>query len=314
MVQSEPIWYDLKGSVKKIIELITEASKNNAELVAFPETFIPGYPVHIWENAANTEMNLKYIKNCLSIDSQEFKSICRQARECEINVVLGFAEREQGDQSSIYMSQAIIDKTGTMVLKRRKIKPTHVERALFGDGKACDLSTVRTLAFENGNFNVGCLNCWEHAQPLLTFNAASQNEQIHVGSWPALLPTDSERLDSMSIHGAHALASAYAIQAQTFYLFSNAIVTDNIYECLDKVPRLFNPGGGGCSGIFSPMGALISEELNPQFDGLLYGDIEKDEIVLAKHFLDVVGHYSRSDLFSMTLHPSNEELVTGRKE
>lgn len=48
VTQAEPAWLDLAASVEKTCRLIDEAASNDAELVAFPECFIPGYPTYIW--------------------------------------------------------------------------------------------------------------------------------------------------------------------------------------------------------------------------------------------------------------------------
>lgn len=43
-IQAEPVWNDLQGGVEKAISLIKEAGKNGANVLGFPEVFIPGYP------------------------------------------------------------------------------------------------------------------------------------------------------------------------------------------------------------------------------------------------------------------------------
>lgn len=43
-IQAEPVWNDLEGGVNKAIALIKEAGKNGANILGFPEVFIPGYP------------------------------------------------------------------------------------------------------------------------------------------------------------------------------------------------------------------------------------------------------------------------------
>jgi hypothetical protein len=45
---AEPRWLDLVAGVEQVIELIAEAARGGAQLVAFPETFLPGYPWWIW--------------------------------------------------------------------------------------------------------------------------------------------------------------------------------------------------------------------------------------------------------------------------
>jgi nitrilase len=48
VTQAEPVWLDLDGSVGKTCELIEQAARNGATLVAFPECWITGYPAWIW--------------------------------------------------------------------------------------------------------------------------------------------------------------------------------------------------------------------------------------------------------------------------
>lgn len=85
-------------------------------------------------------------------------------------------------------------------MKRRKIKPTHMERTLFGEGSGKSLNNVVELA---GIGRVGALSCWEHAQPLLKYHTMSLREQIHVAAWPPLHPFDENGggLCSMSAEG-----------------------------------------------------------------------------------------------------------------
>lgn len=304
VVQSEPDWYNLQGSVKKAIKLIIEAAEGGAELIAFPEVFIPGYPLFLWNNAANVDRNSDYIRNSLSYDSPEFQSIIDTIKEYPINVVLGLSERYK---NSVYIAQCIIDKTGEIVLKRRKLKPTHVERVMYGDGRPSDTKNVENLTFnEAGARAVGGLNCWEHFQPLLTFNSACQHEEIHVGSWPVL--SDSGPYYSQQAAGSLVSASAYALQTQSYYLFACAIATDKILDKIGgKMPEFFS-NALGCSCIFAPDGGKITKDTAPDFDGVIFHDLDMDYIANNKHLVDVVGHYSRPDIISLNVHDSNQEL------
>ncbi|EON99156.1 putative aliphatic nitrilase protein [Phaeoacremonium minimum UCRPA7] len=123
-VQAEPAWNDLQGGVVKVISLIKEASSNGANVVGFPEAFIPGYPWTIWANAAlsNAGFMNEYFHNSLEKDSEEMEQIKAAVREAGVFIVLGYSERFKG---TLYISQSFIDETGTIVHHRRKIKPTH---------------------------------------------------------------------------------------------------------------------------------------------------------------------------------------------
>lgn len=123
--------------------------------------------------------------------------ICEAAAAHQINVSLGFSER---DGSSVYIAQALIDESGKIAMRRRKMKPTHMERTIFGDASGECLARVVPLP-EVGR--VGGLSCWEHIQPLLKYYTFSQNEDIHVAAWPPLddFVNGSPGFFSMSVEG-----------------------------------------------------------------------------------------------------------------
>jgi nitrilase len=104
------------------------------------------------------------------------------AAENHIAVALGYSENEN---NSLYIAQAYIGSDGTILMNRRKIKPTHLERTVFGDGNGSSLLNVVETP---GVGKVGMLSCWEHTQSLLKYHTHSQGEQIHVAAWPPMLP------------------------------------------------------------------------------------------------------------------------------
>ncbi|CCH43705.1 Nitrilase 1 [Wickerhamomyces ciferrii] len=313
VVQSEPVWWDLKGTVAKVNKLIKEAYESGAELIAFPEVFVPGYPVWIWSNPADYLKNANYIDNSLSYDSPEFQSIIDTIKSNPIHVVLGLSER---DHSSIYISQCIIDNHGDVVLKRRKMKPTHAERVLYGDGRSSDLKSVVTLDFkEAGPVEVGCLSCWEHQQPLLRYNSATQHEKIHIGSWPTVNEKYcGENRWCFSKEGFYSLARSYCQQMQTFYLFSSQLTSEKLQESIPDIDMIDIHGTGSpASAVFHPDGYLASDTSFKE-DGLIIHDLDMHKILIQKHFIDIVGHYSRPDMMSLAHNYANEDVknyITG---
>jgi nitrilase len=152
-VQAEPEWLDLTRSVTKACTLIEEASRNGAKIIGFPELWIPGYPAWIWSRPVDFPLTVEYIKNSLSIESEEMKALCECARENDIVIVLGFSER---DGASLYISQCTIGTDGKLLMHRRKLKPSHMERTMFGDVSGGSLLNVA----ETTTGKVGCLSCW----------------------------------------------------------------------------------------------------------------------------------------------------------
>ena len=145
------------------------------------------------------DLGIKYVQNSLTVDGPEMSRIQDAAAESSINVSLGFSER---DGESVYIAQALIDDQGRLRMTRRKMKPTHMERTIFGDASGECLAKVINLSDVG---RVGGLSCWEHIQPLLKYYTFSQGEQIHVAAWPPLdaFVQGSPGFYSMSIEGVY---------------------------------------------------------------------------------------------------------------
>ena len=140
-VQAAPVYLDLDATIDKTIAYIHEAAAAGARLIAFPETWLPGYPWYIWLGtpawAIGKGFVQRYFDNSLAYDSAEAQRIRDAARQSGITVVLGLSERSGG---SLYIAQWLIGNDGETIAKRRKLKPTHVERTVFGEGDGSDLA------------------------------------------------------------------------------------------------------------------------------------------------------------------------------
>jgi nitrilase len=182
VVQAAPVWMDLEGTVAKTIKYIEEAGKEGAKVIAFPETWIPGYPWHIWVGtpawAIAKGFVQRYFDNSLSYDSPLARQIADAARDNKITVVLGLSERDGG---SLYIAQWLIGPDGETIAKRRKLRPTHVERTVFGEGDGSHIAVHERADIGK----IGALCCWEHVQPLTKYAMYAQNEQVHVAAWPS---------------------------------------------------------------------------------------------------------------------------------
>lgn len=155
-LQAESVWLNLDGAVDKTISLIREAASNGAQLLAFPEVWIPGYPYYIWvhrfaENLANMS---KYSANSLCIKSRHMARIQAACKEAGIYVSLGFAEKVG---ESLYMAQALISSSGEIVNKRHKIMPTGLERVVYGNATENSINNVtETPLGRIGHLQVRC--------------------------------------------------------------------------------------------------------------------------------------------------------------
>ena len=158
-VQAEPEWLDVEKGTEKTLDLIADAAARGVDILGFPETWIPGYPVFLWSHPVLDQMPFvgAYHQNSPTVDGTHMERIRAAARAHAITVVIGYSERAAG---SLYMAQTVISAEGEVVLHRRKLKPTHAERTLFGEGDGSDLKVV-----DVAGIRLGALNCWEHLQP-----------------------------------------------------------------------------------------------------------------------------------------------------
>lgn len=319
VTQAEPVWLDLAGSVRKACGLIEEAARGGARIVAFAETWIPGYPAWIWARPVDFELQTKYTCNSLAIESDEMEQIKSTAKMHSIAVVMGFSERSPSN--SVYIAQAIISPQGELALHRRKIKPTHMERTIFGDGSGNDLTNVVGLDFGTplGKIKIGTLACWEHTQPLLKYHSITQEEVIHISMWPPLdhaTGVDDPGLWSMTTEGCQNLSQTYAIESGTYVLHCTSVCTQSGIEVMRTQDGLVcRQPGGGHSCVIGPDGRRLTEPFgdgSPETQGILYADLDLTKIVPTKGFLDTVGHYSRPDLLWLGVDKQQKEVVMPR--
>ncbi|KAL2670229.1 hypothetical protein Neosp_014696 [[Neocosmospora] mangrovei] len=304
VTQVEPVYLDLAASVQKAVALIREAAEHGAKLIAFPECWLPGYPAWIWARPVDFDLQTRYIYNSLSLDSEAMDLLKATAKEYSIAIVLGFSE--QSRTHSIYISQAILSPQGEVLMHRRKIKPTHMERTLFGDGSDADqvLNNVVEIDFgpDYGKIKVGCLACWEHTQPLLKYHSISQGEAIHISMWPPVDPStgvDHPGLWSMTADGCQTLSQTYAIESSAYVLHSTSVCGPSGIETMKTQEGLScRQPGGGHSCVIGPDGRRLTNPLegSPGKEGVVYADLDLTKVVATRGFLDIVGHYSRPDL------------------
>ncbi|KAK3387421.1 carbon-nitrogen hydrolase [Podospora didyma] len=317
-VQAEPVYLDLAASVIKACDLIREAAKGGAKLVAFSECWLPGYPAWIWARPVDVEMQTRYIYNSLFIHSPEMELLKAAAKEHSIAAVLGFSERSP--TNSVYISQAIISPEGEVLTHRRKLKPTHMERTIFGDGSGGDLNNVAEIDFgaEHGKIKVGCLACWEHTQPLLKYHTISQGEAIHVAMWPPLAPSagvEDPGLWSMSVEGCQNLSQTYAIESAAYVLHTTAVCNQESIEALKTQDGIVcRQPGGGHSCVIGPDGRRLTTPIGGGTgvdEGIVYADLDLGKTVATRGFIDIIGHYSRPDLLWLGVDKRQKEVVVG---
>lgn len=303
-IQAEPVWFDMAATVDKCVDLIAEASGEGAEVIGFPETFIPGYPWQIWLDAPAMGMPLvpQFWANSPTVDGPELQKLADAARKYETTIVMGYSERDGG---SVYMSQAFITPEDGVLRNRRKLKPTHVERSVFGEGDGSDLDVV-----DRDFGKLGALCCWEHLQPLSKYAMYSMGEDIHCASWPAFsLYRGAANALGPEVNNAASLM--YAVEGQTFVIAPCAVIGQAAHDffCDSEPKKQMLMQGGGFARIYGPEGTMLAEPLAEDEEGILYADCDPALQAIAKSAADPTGHYSRPDVTRLLLNRAPQPAV-----
>jgi nitrilase len=242
--QLAPEFGDRDKTVQKACLAIAEAAANGAQLVAFPETFLPGYPYFAMQlppTAISAHLRALY-REAVQIPSPASEALCAAAKRAGCHVVMGLHERAGG---TLYNAQLFIAPDGAILGCRRKLVPTSHERMIWGRGDGSDLSVFATPLGV-----LGGLICYEHSNALFRYALQAQGEQIHVANWPGGMPGINGIIDAAARH--------YAFEAQAFVINVTSVLTEAALATLDADVRERLKPGGGYSGVIAPRGDWLA--------------------------------------------------------
>jgi nitrilase len=297
-VQIAPDLDSADGTLAKVLAAIADAAAQGAELVVFPETFVPYYPYFSFVRppfAAGAEHLLLY-ERAVVVPGPVTVAVAAAARSHGVVVVLGVNERDHG---SLYNTQLVFDANGELVLKRRKITPTYHERMIWGQGDASGLKVVDTAVGR-----LGALACWEHYNPLARYALMAQHEEIHCAQFPGSMVGQifADQMEVTIRH--HALESGCFVVNATGWLTDAQILQITPDPAVQKALR-----GGCCSTIVSPEGVLLAEPLRSG-EGIVIADLNMALITKRKRMMDSVGHYARPELLRLVVDDRAHAAVT----
>ncbi|HMB96902.1 MAG TPA: carbon-nitrogen hydrolase family protein [Balneolaceae bacterium] len=294
IAQLSPIFLDREKTVEKACSAILEAGENGAKLIVFPEAFISGYPDWVWlipnsKGAALNELYIKLVENAVSVHDQSMDQLCKVAKEAGINVVMGMNERNsESSGASLFNSLLFINDLGEIMGKHRKLIPTGGERLVWAQGKGDTLRSYQTTAGK-----LAGLICWENYMPLARTAIYESGAQILASpTWDK----SSNWLQSMQ-HIARE-GGLFVISA-CMSLRMDDIPDEYEFKKLYPEGREWINTGNSC--IIAPNGQIIAGPLEAE-EGILYADIDLQQIIVAKRMFDVAGHYARPDLFNLSLN------------
>jgi nitrilase len=304
-----PIFLDARASVQKARALIAEAAGSGARLVAFPESFVPGFPVWAAVQAPihNHDFFRRFAAESIEVPGPEVQQLCESAREHEILVSIGISERSPVSVGCLWNSNLLIGAGGEILNHHRKLMPTFYEKLVWASGDGAGLRVLDTPIGK-----VGMLICGENTNPLARYTLIAQGEQVHVSSYPPVWPTrPSDRPGRYDLAGATKIrAGAHSFEGKLFNIVSSAFLDQSALDVLRGVGRealaTLEQAPRGVSMVIGPSGEVIGDILC-EAEGLLYQDIDISLCVEPKQFHDVVGYYNRFDIFDLKV--TRERLV-----
>lgn len=296
VVQAASILFDREATVDKACRLIHDAASSGAQLLLFPEAFIPAYPRGLSfgmvvgsRSQEGRELWQRYWDNAVDIPGPATEKLSAAVRETGVYLAIGVIERDsQFSAGTLYCTLLYFGPDGRIIGKHRKLKPTAAERLIWGEG---DGSTLTVLPTEFGK--IGGLICWENYMPLARMAMYGKGVELY------LAPTADAR-DTWQATLRH-----IACEGRCFVLGCNQFVTREMYPSdLQNHPELATQPEVLCRGgsaIISPLGELLAGPLYDQ-EGILYAELDRAEIVRSKVDFDVVGHYARPDVFQLIVN------------
>ena len=291
LIQDSPIFFNKEKTIIKVEGLTKQYAKEGCELIVFPETFIPGYPRGFSFGArigSRTNegriLYSEYYKNSIDIESEDLKRLEQLAISQNVYLVIGITEKENTN-GSLYCSMLYISPNDGLLGVHRKIKPTGTERIIWSEASGDSLVTFQTKIGK-----LGGLLCWENYMPLARMSMYKKGVEIYIA------PTADSRNEWIST------MKHIALEGRCFVLGCNQYFTKSMYpkkyqSLVKDDPENICRGG---SVIVSPLGKIIE---GPLFDksGVLIAELNLEEINLSKLDFDVIGHYSRNDIFQFNI-------------
>ncbi len=295
IIQESPVLLDRDRTIERAIQLIEDAASVEAELVVFPEAYISGYPAWIWrlrpggDWGVSEELHARLLDSAVDIDAGDLQPLCDSAKKNNITIVCGLNERDSKlSKATLYNTVVIIGTDGDILNRHRKLMPTNPERMVWGFGDGSGLNVVDTPAGR-----VGTLLCWENYMPLARYSLYSQGVEIYVA------PTYDSGDDWLGTMQHIAREGRCWVICSGVALTNSDIPSDfpdreALYPADEE---WINPGD---SAVVAPGGEIIAGPMR-QEKGILFAEVDSQQVGIAKRDLDISGHYSRPDIFTLNV-------------
>jgi len=296
--QAHPAWGNKVQTTERVIQWIGNAAKEGVELLAFGETFLSGYPTWLSKtggarfNAPDQKLAYSfYLDASVELDGLELAAITEAARGHGVFTYIGVTERGTGPgRGTIYCTLVAIDPAAGIVSAHRKLMPTYEERLVWGIGDGQGLRVHKGP----GDIKVGGLSCWENWMPQARSALYSGGEDLHIATWPG------------SVALTRDITRFIALEGRVWVLSASALLNiDDISPDFPLIDAMRATGASviydGGSAIAAPDGTWAVEPVSNE-ERLVIADIDASRVREERHNFDPSGHYSRPDVFAVTVN------------
>ncbi len=306
VVQESPAFLDREKTIALAIELVEKAVKGGARLIVFPEAFISGYPAWIWrlrpggDWSLNEELHARLLDSSVNISAGDLDPLCMAAKAHNVTIICGLNERD-GDlsQATVYNTAVVIGNDGTILNRHRKLMPTNPERMVWGFGDGTGLNVIDTPVGK-----VGTLLCWENYMPLARYALYGQGIQLYVA------PTydcGDDWIGTMQ----HIAREGCCWVISCGVALTRSDIPSDFPEKSTIYPDSEDWINAGDSAVIAPGGKIVAGPMR-EAKGILFAEVDPNSTVSAKRALDVAGHYSRPDIFSLSVNRQAQKPVVFR--
>lgn len=295
VIQKPPVLLDRDKSIAQAVRSIDEAAGAGAELLVFPEAYIPGYPTWVWrlkpggDMALSSELHARLRRNAVDLNGEDLRPLQEAASRHAVTVVIGMNEIDSRfSGTTLFNTVVIIGPDGTLLNRHRKLMPTNPERMVWGMGDGSGLRVVDTPAGR-----LGALICWESYMPLARYALYAQGLEIFVNpTW------DNGEACLVTLRHIAREAGCWVIGTAT------ALQGCDVPEDFPERDRLYKPDewiNDGDAVVINPAGTVTAGPLHRE-KGILFAEIDVEAARRARRSLDVCGHYARPDVFSFSVN------------
>jgi nitrilase len=296
VVQSPPVLLDRVATLAGMVKTIADMAEQGAGLIVFPEAYVPGYPTWAWRLKPGADMALagdihaRLRAAAVDLVRDDLAPLREAAAAHKVTVVTGLNELDsEFSGTTLFNTVVVIGPDGRLLNRHRKLMPTNPERMIWGRGDASGLNVVETPAGR-----LGTLLCWENYMPLARYALYAQNLEVLVApTWDCGDEWVATMRHIAREGGCYVVGVGTAIQAR------------DVPADFPERARIFpDPDDWLCDGdavVVKPFGRIAAGPLRRE-KGTLFAEIDPELARRSRRSLDVTGHYSRPDIFRLTVN------------